>query len=98
RRAGDHDTGAHAIRCIANIEAEQRSLTALHQQYMTAQNPPPPRQASAEERYAKPLEAMDYNDAPDLARGSKNGRGLRHDDPNVQAGYAEIQRRRAEGR
>ena len=52
---------------------------------------------SAEERHAKPIERMDWQDALDLARTSKYGKDLSHDDPAVAAGYREVLARRARG-
>jgi hypothetical protein len=40
---------------------------------------------------------MTWQDGLDLARTSKYGKDLSHDDPAVVAGYAEVMRRRARG-
>jgi len=40
---------------------------------------------------------MTYDDALQLARTSKYGADLTHDDPLVQAGYREVARRKARG-
>ena len=40
--------------------------------------------------------AHDWDDALDLARNSNTAKTSTHNDPNVQAGYREVARRRAE--
>ena len=40
---------------------------------------------------------MTWDDALDLARNSKFGKDLTHDDPYVRAGYAEVMARRQRG-
>jgi hypothetical protein len=50
-----------------------------------------------EERMAKPWDKMNWNDALDLVRGTKLGKDLTLDDPNVQAGMREVMRRRQRG-
>ena len=97
KAAGDEDSAASAILGIANIDAAKRNLVQLTNEYAQSMSPQAPPLVSKEERAAKPLDRMDYNDALELARGSRYGRTLDHNDPNVRAGYAEVQRRRARG-
>jgi hypothetical protein len=97
KNVGDSFSGAEAIQNLADLDAQARNLQALQQQYYASQAGPPP--LTEEERFHKPLEKMDYNDALALARTSRYGRNLTHDDPAVRSGYAEVARRRqAEGK
>jgi hypothetical protein len=69
----------------------------LHQQYIQSQQAPVQPELSAEERAAKPLHRMDWNDALELAKTSRYGKNLSWNDPNVQAGYREAMARRRRG-
>jgi hypothetical protein len=93
KNVGDAYSGAEAIQTLADIDAQARNLAELQQKYYASQQGPAP--LSDEERFHKPLERMDYNDALALARTSRYGRNLTHDDPAVRSGYLEVQRRRA---
>lgn len=97
KASADYDSAGEAIQNIADIEAEKANLVRLHQQYVQSQQPAAPPELSSEERAAKPLERMSWNDALDLAKTSKYAKDLSWDDPNVRAGYFEAQRRRARG-
>jgi hypothetical protein len=97
RANADYETAGSAVSELADIEAKKQNIVALHQQYVASQTPVEPPELSAEERHAKPLEKMDWQDALDLARTSKYGKDLRHDDPAVIAGYAEVMKRRSRG-
>ena len=69
----------------------------LSQEYIASQNPPASPEMTYEERMAKPWDKMNWNDALDLVRGTKLGKDLTLDDPNVQAGMREVMRRRQRG-
>ena len=97
KATGDYESAGFAVQQIANLDSEARNLATLHSRYQASQQPPVAPEISREERMARPLDKMDYNDALSLAQTSKYGKGLTHDDPNVAAGYAEVQRRRARG-
>ncbi len=97
KATGDQYSASAAVQELANIDAEARNLAALHGQYQASLNPPPPPEASAEERHARPWDKMDLQDVVNLAKGSKYGASLSADDPNFRAGLAEVQRRRARG-
>src|SRR5262245_51279719 len=97
RANGDSYSAKAAVQDLADVTAKQQSLINLHQQYIQSQQVPEPAELSAEEKFAKPLERMNWDDALDLARTSKYGRDLDHGDPFVQAGYAAVAARRARG-
>ena len=83
---------------IADIDQKGRNLNALHEEYRRSLEPPPaPPEPTAEERFARPWDRMTWDDALDLARTSQYGKDLDHNDPNVQAGYREVARRRSRG-
>jgi hypothetical protein len=89
----DSDTAADAIQRIADCDAQRANMMGLYNQYWHSQNPPQPPEPSREERMAKPLERMDYNDVYEMLKHSKYG----VDDDAFRAGIAEVQRRRARG-
>ena len=97
KASADYDSAGQAVQTIANLDAEAKNVAALHQQYVASQTPPAPVELTPEERAAKPWDRMDWDDALDLARTSQFGKDLDHNDPNVQAGYREVARRRARG-
>ena len=97
KASGDAYQAADAVQRLADLDAAARNLADLHDRYARSQNPPPPPEISRDERMAKPLDRMDWSDALELAKTSKYGQDLKPDDPNVRAGYAEVQRRRARG-
>jgi|tagenome__1003787_1003787.scaffolds.fasta_scaffold20986856_5 hypothetical protein len=90
-------SGTELIQGIANCEQELRNLNQLHADYMSAKNPPQPVPLSREEWRARPVERMSADDGLLVARNSKYGSNLDWNDPNVQAGYQEMQRRRGRG-
>jgi hypothetical protein len=94
---GDLQSAAETVQCVANIEAQKNNLLALHRQYADSLNPPAPPPLSREEQQAKPWNKMDYGDALELAKTSKYGKALSHDDPAIQAGYREVAKRRSRG-
>jgi hypothetical protein len=91
--AGDKESAAVAVSELANLARQRENITLLRQQYAASKQGPAP--LTDEERFHKPLEKMDYNDALALARTSRYGRNLTHNDPAVRSGYAEVARRRA---
>jgi hypothetical protein len=93
----DYESAAASVQQIANLEAEKTNVANLHRSYVASQTPPTPPELSAEERAAKPLHRMDFNDGLELARTSKYGKPLDWNDPHVRAGYAEAMARRARG-
>ena len=82
---------------MARADSREQNLVELHQQYVASQAPPEPVELTPEEKHAKPWDRMDWQDGLDLARTSKYGDDLSHNDPNVVAGYAEVMRRRQRG-
>jgi hypothetical protein len=97
KASADYESAAASVQQIANLEAERQNLVNLHDQYVRSQTPVAPPEVSAEERHARPADKMTWDDALDLARTSKYGADLDHNDPNVQAGYREVAARRARG-
>jgi len=93
---GDYDTAALSIQQIANLDAEQRNLVDLHQRYAASQQP---RQdyATPEERAARPVHRMDWQDVVDMTRQSRYAKNIKADDPAMVAGWHEANRRRARG-
>jgi hypothetical protein len=94
---GDRDAAAEAVQTIANLDVEMQNLGGLYQRYQQSVNPPLPPEPSAEERAARPINRMDWQDVTNLARTSKYARDIRPDDPNLIAGYQEAMRRKARG-
>jgi hypothetical protein len=95
RVAGDNQSARAALQQLADLSAQKQNLAALQNHYLQSRQPPP--EPTAEERAARPLDRMSWQDGLELARTSKYGAGISENDPNVQAGFAEIQRRRARG-
>jgi hypothetical protein len=97
RANGDSDSAAYVVQQIADIDAQQRNLVDLHQRHVASMQPPRQRPVSQEERAARPIQDMDWNDLVDMTRQSKFAKNIRSDDPWMVAGYYEAQRRRARG-
>ena len=97
RVAGDNYLAQEAVQRIADLDSAAKNLADLHSRYVQSQTPVSPPEISAEERAAKPWDKMNYDDALALARNSKYGKDLTHDDPNVAAGYRAVQARRQRG-
>ena len=93
----DYDSAGAAVQQIADLEAQRQSLVNLHDQYIRSQQPPEQPEVTAEERFARPLERMTWEDGLDVSRNSQDGKDLDANDPNVQAGFREVMRRRARG-
>ena len=93
----DYDFAGAAVQQIADLEAQRQSLVNLHDQYIRSQQPPEQPEVTAEERFARPLERMTWEDGLDVSRNSQYGKDLDANDPNVQAGFREVMRRRARG-
>jgi hypothetical protein len=97
RANADYESAAASVQQIANLEAEKANVASLHLNYVASQTPPTPVELSAEEKAAKPLSRMDWNDGLELARTSKYGKNLDWNDPHVAAGYREALARRGRG-
>jgi hypothetical protein len=93
--AGDKENAAVAVSELANLARQRENITLLQQQYAASKQPPP--QPSAEERASRPWQKMDWQDVVDLARGSKYGKNIQANDPDLIAGYNEAMRRRSRG-
>jgi hypothetical protein len=91
----DYETAGQAVQQIANLDSEYNNLAGLYNRYVASQQPPPP--PTLEERRARPIHAMDWNDIVEMTRQSKYARNIRHDDPWMLAGYQEAMRRRSRG-
>ena len=97
KEQADYDSAGAAVQQIADLEAQRQSLVNLHDQYIRSQQPPEQPEVTAEERFARPLERMTWEDGLDVSRNSQYGKDLDANDPNVQAGFREVMRRRARG-
>jgi hypothetical protein len=93
----DYESAAASVQTIANLEAEKANVANLHRSYVASQTVPTPPELTREERDAKPWNRMTPDDALEIARGSKYGKDLNWDNPDVRAGWAEAQRRRSRG-
>jgi hypothetical protein len=82
----DSDSAAAAIQQIANLDVELSNLNNLYSRYVQSQNPPPP-EPSPEERAARPVSHMDWQDVVNLARQSKYARDIKADDPALLEGW-----------
>jgi hypothetical protein len=91
----DSDGASTALQNIADIDAAEANLGRLYDQYVRSQQPPP--EPSPEERAARPVSHMDWQDVVNLARQSKYARNIRADDPALLEGWREAQRRRSRG-
>jgi len=91
------DAAQEELGALAHLEVEERGIHQMRQDYLRAQNPAPQPQ-TPEELRVKPAEKMTWSDGLEVAVGnSKYGKGVDFNDPNVQRGYAEVQRRRGRG-
>ena len=93
----DYDSAGMAVEQLADIEAKKQNIVALHDQYVRSQTPVEPPELTPEEKHAKPWDRMNWVDGLEIARTSKYGADIDANDPNVQAGFAEVARRRARG-
>jgi hypothetical protein len=93
----DGDTAAVLVERLADIQSAQNRVHEIHRAYQASLNPPAPPPVSREQRAARRIEEMDAQDMLDMTRGSKYAKGITWDDPNMRAGWAEAQRRRARG-
>lgn len=98
-RADNNSYGiAEALQEIANLDSSARNLSDLVQRHTQSQQRQAPIPQTPEELRVKPAEKMTWQDGLDVAiSGSKYGKDLSFDDPNVRAGYAEVMRRRQAG-
>jgi hypothetical protein len=90
----DHDSAAEEIQQIANIDAQRNNLINLHQQYEASQRPAQQVPQTKEEWRVKAAERMTPEDGLEVARGSRHGKDLDWNNPDVQRGYQEMMRRR----
>ena len=97
RQNSDLESAGASVQQIANLEAEKSNLTALYSAYVQSQRPPQPEQLTDEERLARPWNKMTPDDALQLAKTSKYGKDLDWNNPDVRAGWQEMQRRRSRG-
>jgi hypothetical protein len=98
KATGDLHSGGEAAQEIADIDAAKANLVRLHNSYLQSQQGAYQPEQTAEEWRTKSVERMDANDGLRVAtNGSKYAAGLDWSDPNVQAGYREVQRRRGRG-
>jgi hypothetical protein len=98
KATGDHFAGGEAAQEIADIDAAMGNLVRLHNSYLQSQQPQHEPEQTAEEWRVKAAERMSPSDGLRAAiNGSKYAAGLDWNDPNVQAGYREVQRRKARG-
>jgi hypothetical protein len=81
-------SAASEVQELADVEAKRANLTMLHEQYRASQQAPAQPELSAEERYAKPIERMNYNDVYEMAATSKHGVDLE----SFRRGIAHVQR------
>lgn len=97
RADGDIQNAAFYVQKLADLDAAGRNLLALHQNYVASQQPPVQEPATEGEIQARPWNRMTPDDALSLARKSKYASDLDWNDPNVRAGWQEMQRRRRAG-
>jgi hypothetical protein len=93
----DDDGAGEAIQRVADLDAAAASINNLYYRYAASQTPPPQRVLTPEERAAKPISAMNWDDLVDMVRTSKYAKDISPSDENMIAGYYEAQRRRARG-
>jgi aspartyl/asparaginyl-tRNA synthetase len=96
RHNQDIQSAGEAVQRIANLTAEQSNLRGLVEGYVASQQPRQPEQLSDEERAAKPIHRMNYDDVLEMARTSKYGKDLTWN-ADMQAGYNEVRARRSRG-
>ena len=63
KTSADYDSAGDAVQAIADIDAEKANLLRLHQQYIQSQQPARQPELSPEERAARRLARMAWNDA-----------------------------------
>jgi hypothetical protein len=96
RHNQDLQQAGEAVQRIANLTAEQNNLRGLVEGYVQSQQPRQPERLSDEERAAKPIHRMNYDDVLEMARTSKYGKDLTWN-ADMQAGYNEVRARRSRG-
>jgi hypothetical protein len=94
----DEYTAIEAYQRISDFNKEEAQLRRDYDQHVASQQPQAPIPQSPEELRVKPAEKMTWQDGLDVAiNGSKYGKGLDFNDPNVRRGYAEVMRKRQAG-
>jgi hypothetical protein len=92
---GDLHSGGEYAQEIADIDAAKANLIRLHNSYIQNQQGQYQAPQSPEELRVKPAEKMTWQDGLDVSlANSKYGKGIDANDPNVQRGFREVQRRR----
>jgi hypothetical protein len=97
RQSGDKQSARAALQQIADLTAQQRNLSVLHDQCVASKTVPQQPAQSTEQWQHKPPEAMNYDDALQVFKTSKYGKDLDWQNKDVQAGYQEAMRRRQRG-
>jgi hypothetical protein len=97
RAEGNDYAAQEQLGALAHLEVEERGIVQMRQDYLRAQNPPPPPRQTPEQLRAKPAEQMSWEDGLQIARNSKYGRDLDFNNPDVVAGFHEANRRRGRG-
>jgi hypothetical protein len=97
RQAGDKQSARGALQQIADLTAQQRNLSALHDQYVASKTPQQAPAKTAEEIAATLIQNMTGDELLALYRSCEYGKDLDWNDPNVRAGWVEAQNRRARG-
>jgi hypothetical protein len=98
RLMNDLQAGGEAAQEIADVDAAKANLVRLHNSYIQSQQPQYQTPETPEEMRVKAVERMTPNDGLKVSiANSRYGKDLDWNDPNVQAGYAEVQRRRGRG-
>jgi hypothetical protein len=88
----DRESAAACVQALADLDAKRQNLTALADQYIQSQQPPPPE--SPEMKAAKPISEMNYADVYEwVKKNSKIG----IDDDAFRRGIDEVKRRRQRG-
>jgi|SRR5712664_445086 len=98
RMTNDLHAGGEYAQEIADIDAAKANLVRLHNSYLQSQQPQYQAPETPEELRVKSVERLSPNDGLKISiANSKYAAGLDWNDPNVQAGYQEVQRRRGRG-
>jgi aspartyl/asparaginyl-tRNA synthetase len=92
----DYAAASATVQSLANLQAEATNLKNLCDNYIASQQPRQPERLSDEEKAAKPIHRMNYDDVLDMARTSKYAKDLTWN-ADMQAGYDEVRARRSRG-
>jgi hypothetical protein len=72
----DYAAASATVQSLANLQAEATNLKNLCDNYIASQQPRQPERLSDEEKAAKPIHRMNYDDVLDMARTSKYAKDL----------------------